>query len=351
MNNSTSSPAPLVSSINDEQPYSKLIRTPHVPPPLSPPLPGDYSKLEQSAEQPPPRPPKPPSMKSTSRTPPPPPIVQNRRSQIYNDLNDRDIEKGIRGSSRDEQPPVNIYRTLDGHANRDSYEYDYARESGGWKVKSPEDEGGKGLFDDPEYSPLTGVRGKKKKIEVIDPRYIGDYERSPTYTCPTVQLNPRDLDPKYRGDYEWDPTYVPQPPPRRASFSSDTNRRIPKPMEVLQRRKSLEADALHKYLGDYERNPNYIPPPLRNRSTKIRGSKLEHRYVGDYERDPLYMANKLAGNSEYSAPYPAGDQTWAELVPPHIPSEYTALEEAMKDPPQQYATLTSEPSDPPTNEV
>lgn len=353
---SHSSPAPLVSNLNEE-PYSRLVHGPHGPQPsLSPPVPNEYSKLEQTpaGDQPPPRPPKPSSTKPTSRTPPPPPpaILQNRESQIYSEpSNPGAIEKGVGGSS-EHLPPVNIYRTLEGHTNRDSNEYDYARESGGWKVRQSEDEGGKGIFDDPEYSPLRGgsVKGRKT-IEVLDPRYVGDYERSPTYSCPTVQVKPSDLDPKYRGDYEWDPTYVPKPPPRRASVGSDSGKKIPVPSMVIERRKSLEADALHKYSGDYERNPTYVPPPLlQNGNTKNETSSLEYKYTGDYERDPLYMANKLsANNSEYSAPYPNGDQTWADLVPPHIPHEYTALEDAMKNPPQQYARLTSEPPDTPPN--
>ena len=153
----------------------------------------------------------------------------------------------------------------------------------------------KTLFDDPEYSPLKGIC--KRMVEVVDPRYVGDYERSPTYTCPTVQMKASEIDPKYRGDYEWDPTYVPKLSPRRASFSSVGAHRIPKPDEVLKRRKSLEADALHRYIGDYEWSPNYVPAPLRNGSSgPLPG--LDQKYSGNYERDPAYVAHVLKKSAQ-----------------------------------------------------
>ena len=273
-------------------------------------------------------------------------------------------------------PPTNIYHTLDdspgprksssrptsGHyyhvlenpaeggvaevSPRGPEGRDYAR-SRGTEVTLPVEPGESGqgaltqksLFDDPEYSPLKPVG---KTIQVVDPRYTGDYERSPNYTIPRVNLSPHEVDPKYLGDYEWDPTYVPKPPPRRRK-SVDEHRLPPRPP---QRRQSLEIDPLAKYAGDYERDPTYVPPPLRN---GIESSELDPKYRGDYERDPQYMAGLVhkssrqteASSVEYSYPYLASE----DLVPPHIPHEYKALEDALKDPPREYARLTSEPLD------
>ena len=271
-------------------------------------------------------------------------------------------------------PPTNIYRTLEdppdprrsssrptsGHyyhvlenpvegeaAENPPRERDYTSpsRSRGIEVTLPVEPGQaltqKSLFDDPEYSPLKPVG---KTIQVVDPRYTGDYERSPNYTIPRVNLSSHEVDPKYLGDYEWDATYIPKPPPRRKSV--DEHHRPPRPP---QRRQSLEVDPLAKYTGDYERDPTYVPPPLRNGRTGKESSELDPKYRGDYERDPDYMAGlvrqssrQTKGNSaEYSYPYLASE----DLVPPHIPHEYKTLEDALKDPPREYARLTSEPPD------
>ena len=333
-------------------------------------LPG-YSKLEIQ-ESVPPLPPKPPSTKSKSRTPPPhtpihssPPGVaayNERQSQIYSDLTDRDLERGLK-SGNHVVPHVDIYNTLDsniepplspgGHEYQElspeRERYDYGEEFSDWMVSNISEASKastqkSSLFDDPEYSPLRGVRNEVDTA--VDPRYVGDYERSPTYTCPTVKGKMSETDSKYRGDYEWDPTYVPRRSPRRASYSSSERRRIPKPDEIM-RRKSLEADALHRYAGDYEWSPNYVPAPLRNGSSGPL-AVLNQKYSGNYERDPVYMAHVLkktaqekqrAKSVEYTIP---GMISRENSVPPHISHEYTPLEDNMRDPPQQYARLNSQ---------
>lgn len=204
----------------------------------------------------------------------------------------------------------------------------------------------KSLFDDPEYSSLKP--GPRRSIEVVDQRYIGDYERSPNYVKPTMRLPAENVDPKYLGDYEWDPNYIPKLPSREPSCEETP----PKPP---QRRESLGAadrvdkparrDQLANYVGDYERDPTYVPPPLRNGNVTPQTIELG-KYRGNYERDPQYMAALVKRASrqgkgvsaEYAYPYPPLE----DLVPPHIPHEYTALEEALRDPPQEYAKLTSD---------
>ena len=325
-----------------------------------------YSKLEIQGSTPPALPPKPSSTKSNSRTPPPytprytsPPTYPERQSAIYCDLTDTDIEHRIRNSHV--FSPVNIYNTLesnvespmspDGHEYQElspeGEKYDYGEEFTDWRISNVTEtskvSAEKSLFDDPEYSPLKDVHRKDE----VDPRYTGDYERSPTYTCPTVAKTFNGIDRKYRGDYERDPTYVPRRSPRRASCSAAGARRIPKPEEILKRRKSLEADALHKYTGDYEWSPNYVPAPLRNGSNGAL-AVLDTKYSGNYERDPVYMAHFLkksaqgkqrAQSVEYTIP---GTISRESSVPPSIPHEYTQLEENTMDPPQHYARLSSQ---------
>lgn len=266
-------------------------------------------------------------------------------------------------------PHVNIYNTLesnketplspDGHEYQElspeGEKYDYGEEFNEWRISNVTQESKestqKSLFDDPEYSPLKGVckKNNDNSVTVVDPRYTGDYERCPTYTCPTVQKKAKanEVVPQYRGGYEWDPTHVPKRSPRRASCSSAGTRRIPKPDEVMKRRKSLEADALHKYTGDYEWSPNYVPVPLRNGSSGPLAA-LDQKYSGNYERDPVYMAHVLKRSSqekqrarsvEYTIP---GVVSRENSLPPHVPHEYTQLEDNTRDPPQQYARLNSQ---------
>ena len=360
----------------EEEPYSRLMRD-QLPQHdgVAEVLPG-YSKLEIQGAVPP-LPPKPPSTKSKSGTPPPhtplrsPPTAvahNERQSQIYSDLTDKDLERGLQNNHF--VPHVDIYNTLESNLEAplspggneyqeltpEQDKYDYGEEFSDWMVsnvhvaEAPKTFTQKStLFDDPEYSPLRGI--SKKEDTILDSRYVGDYERSPTYTCPTMKIKANEIDPKYRSGYEWDPTYVPKRSPRRASCSSSGRRRIPKPDEVMKRRKSLEADTLHKYTGDYEWSPNYVPAPLRNESCGPLGA-LDQKYSGNYERDPVYMAHVLkksaqekqrAKSVEYTIP---GTISRESSVPPHIPHEYTQLEENTMDPPRQYARLNSQTPEP-----
>ncbi len=327
-----------------------------------------------------------------------------------------------------------FYHVLEGPSKNskgkeDSLEYDYATTDGRWPVlpakqngvvagqeqegaeKGKGEGGGKGgkpedgkggktpplvtqrsLFDDPDYSPVKIPQRKgraggerragrgKESIEVVDPRYVGDYERHPTYELPTVKLLARDVDPKYLGDYEWDPTYVPKPPPRqntpavsrlqRKGSLQDRHLRAiriekeeDRPPKPPKRRQSLGAvDSvrlpLANYLGDYERNPTYVPPPLQNGKArhgsvgKIPVDLLDPKYRGNYERNPIYVAQLIQKATKQAkgmstAPSTGGGASLLgdEAVPPHLPHEYTCLEDALRDPPREYATLTSELQD------
>ena len=352
--------------------YSRLTHDTAPPPSLPANYPtNQYSKLERHSETPPPRPAKPPALRSLSN-----PVITTSTnapqhlSCIYADPEDQNHPE--HGSP---VPPTNIYHTMDdsrqrtGDVKHHFYhvldgkdgrqksrgddqadgEYSYAR-SDVLPAKPPGQEHSershglstsKNLFDDPNYSPVKIPQ--TKDIKVIDPRYTGDYERDPIYIPPAVKVPASEVDPKYHGDYEWDPNYIPKPPPRRNSADG----RPPKPP---QRRQSLEVEPLlRRYMGDYERDPNYVPPPLQNGK-----AALDSKYRGDYERDPAYMVQLVRKTSrtgkvtstEYSYPYPPTlTMTTEDLVPPHIPHEYTALQEALLDPPQEYAQLNPDPSE------
>ena len=356
----SSPPPPSYNGATVEDPYSRLVHD-QFPGAGQVEVFAGYSQLEIQ-ETIPPLPPKPPSTRSKSRTPPPhtslvhsPPIHSERQSAIYNDLTDNDIERGIKNNLL---PHVNIYNTLDSSAEgllspgSQEYQelspeiesYDYGEEFTEWRINHIPAEASKmstqkSLFDDPEYSPLKGMKKK-----VVDPRYAGDYERSPTYTCPTVEVKVGETDPKYRGDYERDPTYVLKLSPRRASCSSAGAHHIPKPDKILKRRKSLEADALHKYAGDYEWSPNYVPAPLRDGSSGPL-PLLDKKYSGNYERDPVYMAHVLksahgrlrAQSVEYTIP----NTLSRENVVQHVSREHAQLKDDFMDPPHEYTRLNS----------
>ncbi len=232
--------------------------------------------------------------------------------------------------STNDAPPVNIYNSLDGPGRRLSAsnvrnchpDYDPViprRDSEKSTRKSST------LFDDPDYSPLKKVNSKKeKRFEIIDPRYTGDYERSPEYTCPTVKINATEIDPKYRGDYERDPNYIPQPPPRRASFTSSNQNRVVDRAPAPRRRQSEGVDALSKYRGDYERNPTYVPHPLREDK-----SLLGRKYSGNYERDPIYMANVLKKSRDEREDSTECTEPYRDSLPKNcsIPTGYVNVEQ------------------------
>ena len=349
----THSPAPLINASispqnSTEEPYSKLVHAANLPNSQSgETLPG-YSKLAVGEEQPPARPPK--LVGSKFKSPPPDEMLSSepqRVSCIYSDLNDQDLELGVRREiqrSPPQVPPLNIYNTLEGpgrivNNSRPSTRASHPDYEAVLPVQASQRSTQNRLFDDPEYSPLKEAKGKSK-FEIVDPRYVGDYERSPIYTCPTVTVNANELDPKYRGDYEWDPTYIPKPPPRRASFSSDQTRRISQKHDAVLRRKSLEAEAMYKYRGDYERSPTYVPPPLMRKD--LDPSMLGRKYSGNYERDPLYMASLVKkaqqeklSSGEYSHPY----NMEAIDGSPRNSQEYVALTEVVVNEPEKLTSL------------
>lgn len=82
-----------------------------------------------------------------------------------------------------------------------------------------------------------------------------------------------------------------------------------------------------KYRGDYERSETYVLPPER-------GGALLGKYRGDYERNPVYMENLLAKGKG--------------VVPPS--HEYTTLAPTTRQPPQQYVTTLTHPSDCPVSQ-
>ena len=198
------------------------------------------------------------------------------------------------------------------------------------------------IFDDPNYSPVGALRSDT--VRTTDPRYAGNYERHPDYVAPQIDIPKQQLDEKYLGDYERDPAYFSKLPDRSFSVSTSTSTTAPKPPE---RRQSLNQDPrLAKYQGEYEWSEDYVPPPLQNRNQTERTQDLEPslNYTGDYERHPEYVPPLIRRPSrtkeetvresmEYTYPFVPPDR------PAHIPHEYTALADMLKDPPQEYTSL------------
>ena len=199
------------------------------------------------------------------------------------------------------------------------------------------------IFDDPNYSPVGALRSDT--VRATDPRYAGNYERHPDYVAPQIDIPRQQLDEKYLGDYERDPAYFSKLPDRSFSVSASTaTSSAPKPPE---RRQSLNQDPrLAKYQGEYEWSEDYVPPPLQNRNRTERAEDLQPalNYTGDYERHPEYVPPLIRRPSrtkeetvresmEYTYPFVPPDR------PAHIPHEYTALADMLKDPPQEYTSL------------
>ena len=213
------------------------------------------------------------------------------------------------------------------------------------------------IFDDPEYSPFdaNAKRTRSDSVKVVDPRYVGDYERHPDYVPPNVDIPKGQLDKKYHGDYERDPTYFSKLPVRSFSTSAQHSTN-----PEQQRRPSLNLDPrLDKYRGNYERSEDYLPPPLQNGNLETRTEDYvlepDPNYTGAYERHPDYVPplvrrpskSKVQIISKEGGSTSPGSSTFFSSAPPggrpsHVPHEYTALADAMKDPPQQYATLNSD---------
>ena len=178
-------------------------------------------------------------------------------------------------------------------------------------------------------------------VKVVDPRYVGDYERHPDYVSPQVEVRKEQLEEKYRGDYERDPTYFSKFPAR--SFSVCTPSAASQ--KQRERRPSLNLDPqLDKYRGDYERCEDYIPPPLQNGNARKGGDTYvlepNPKYMGAYERHPDYVPRPIVRRASKSKVQIPSKDSAGVVKPSHVPHEYAALADVTKNPPQQYATLT-----------
>lgn len=199
------------------------------------------------------------------------------------------------------------------------------------------------IFDDPGYS--AAKQRRSNSVKIMDPRYIGDYERHPDYVSPQIDIPKEQLEEKYRGDYERNPTYFLKHPLR--SFSVSTSSGISQ--EQQHRSPSLNSDPrLNRYRGDYERSEDYIPPPLQNGNMRIGADYVlepDPKYMGAYERHPDYVPPLVRRPSKSRVQILSKDSTGASSTverPSNVPHEYTALADVTKDPPQQYATLNSD---------
>ena len=233
------------------------------------------------------------------------------------------------------------------------------------------------IFDDPMYSPPPEKPGpnssssssssraetgssrqvRSASVKVIDPRYVGNYERHPNFIPPQIEI-PRDqLLEKYRGNYERDPTYFSRNPSRSFSVSAASGTAISQGKVNHERRSSLtlEPAVADKYRGDYERSEDYIPPPQRkvwNEDSEADDYVLEPdpSYTGAYERHPNYVPPLIKRSSKTKIQILSTEPTSNSCSPissdrpNHLPHEYTSLAAATKDPARQYATLNSDRS-------
>ena len=240
------------------------------------------------------------------------------------------------------------------------------------------------IFDDPTYSPphsgrnpssssSSSSRVRSSSVKVVDPRYVGDYERHPDFVPPQVEI-PRDqLLEKYRGDYERDPNYFSRNPTRSFSVSAASSSSVVQGTASSEQRSSLTlvsaptpavAEVTDKYRGDYERSEDYIIPPhptLPQQQQPVQNGGGGNRtddyvlepdpsYAGEYERHPDYVPPLVKRSSktriQILATDPVSNGTVSSPVsesrPSHMPHEYTSLAAATKDPPRQYATLNSD---------
>ena len=231
------------------------------------------------------------------------------------------------------------------------------------------------IFDDPAYSPsLTqpdsqpqpdpatpspsspAGRTRSSSVKVVDPRYVGDYERHPGFVPPQIEI-PRDqLREKYRGDYERDPTYFTRNPIRSFSVSAASGA-VTNQEKTREHRSSLSLDPLvaDKYRGDYERSEDYFLPPRPPKLNGDPGTEMgayvlepDPSYAGEYERHPDYVPPLVKRSSKTrihiltADPVPNGSSPAVSERVSHVPHEYTSLAAATKDPPRQYATLKSD---------
>ena len=201
------------------------------------------------------------------------------------------------------------------------------------------------IFDDPEYlqQDASAKPTRSNSVKVVDPRYVGDYERHPDYALPQIDIPRAQLEEKYHGDYERDPTYF-----TKRSFSTSASHAVPSDHHHHHRKTSLNYDPrFNKYRGNYERSEDYIPPPLQNGEIKTNDYTLEPdpNYMGAYERHPNYIPPLVRRPSKSKVQIlskDAGPSLMIDVTPSYLPHEYTALADVTKDPPRQYATLNSD---------
>ena len=240
------------------------------------------------------------------------------------------------------------------------------------------------IFDDSTYSPphsggnpsslsSSSSRVRSSSVKVVDPRYVGDYERHPDFVPPQVEI-PRDqLLEKYCGDYERDTNYLSRNPTRSFSVSAVSSSSVVQGKIGHEQQSSLThvptptpavAEVIDKYRGDYERSEDCIIPPhptLPQQQQPVQNGDGRNRtddyvlepdpsYAGEYERHPDYVPPLVKRSSktriQILATDPVSNGTVSSSVsesrPSHVPHEYTSLVAVTKDPPRQYATLNSD---------
>ena len=228
------------------------------------------------------------------------------------------------------------------------------------------------------YGSMDRSHDDGMELELVDPRYLGDYERHPDYipkplpvvlevsqdaldtppvppqrrqslshahkvgtnskTSVVMDSRPQngyELDPRYQGDYERDPHYV-------------------LPLRNTTEPSPLDDD--DKYQGDYERDPNYVPPPHSLEIKPTRSPDHDRTYdgekelwdEGDYERDPDYLRNQrmlppqgsVGTRHTYAATNTLNE---SDLVPtPNHHHGYKALDSTLREPLRRYTQLSIE---------
>lgn len=362
-------------------------------------LPADYPENEYSclgprSETPPLRPPKPPQLQNTrlrshsdSKDPPisatapswgsvetpshiqPPQRGTPTATSIEHSTSFSPKESASSGLELDEVPRRSIYDTMEDVSAPDQSEIttnsgrkveyyilepssnptgtgDYDRLAMSAPRKHPKTN--VKIFDDPEYlqQDVSEKRTRSNSVKVVDPRYVGDYERHPEYALPQIDIPRAQLEQKYHGDYERDPTYF-----MKRSFSTSASASHAVSQDHDHRKTSLNYDPrFNKYRGNYERSEDYILPPLQNGEIKTKDYTLEPdpNYMGAYERHPNYIPPLVRRPSKSKVQIlskdAAGPSLTIDVTPSFLPHEYTSLADVTKDPPRQYASLNSDVS-------
>lgn len=342
---------------------------------------NEYSCLGPRSETPPMRPPKPPQLQNThlrrhsdSKDPPisvtapswgsvePPSHVQppSRGTPTAANIEHSPHESPSSGLELNDVPRRSIYDTMEDVSAPDKSEIT-GRKVEYYILEPSSNPTGTGdydrlalspprnhpktnvkIFDDPEYleQDASTKRMRSNSVKVVDPRYVGDYERHPDYVLPQIGIPRAQLEEKYHGDYERDPTYF-----TKRSFSTSGSHAVSQ--DRRHRKTSLDYDPrFNKYRGNYERSEDYIPPPLQNGDIKTNDYMLEPdpNYMGAYERHPNYIPPLVRRPSKSKVQIISKDPgpSLAIDTPSYLPHEYTSLADVTKDPPRQYATLNSD---------